>query len=132
LAAQQPSLQNVIKAAMDPKNDRQMRTIHDLFESISASYKQKVVTQLKTAIRNIKPWIITNMARDQRDSNAGRIIQLVSEKYLTIQARQLGAINYDSTLDQMVTQMNAVSKLEPDSPARLNVQNIVNRLIEVN
>ncbi|MGD9010330.1 MAG: P-loop NTPase, partial [Desulfobacteraceae bacterium] len=35
LAAQQPSLQNVIKAAMDPKNDRQMRTIHDLFESIS-------------------------------------------------------------------------------------------------
>jgi MinD-like ATPase involved in chromosome partitioning or flagellar assembly len=72
------------------------------------------------------------MARDQRDSNAGRIIQLVSEKYLTIQARQLGAINYDSTLDRMVTQMNAVSKLEPNSPARINVQNIVNRLIEVN
>ncbi|MGD9008669.1 MAG: hypothetical protein PVG41_12150, partial [Desulfobacteraceae bacterium] len=95
-------------------------------------YKQKIVTQLKTAIRNIKPWIITNMARDQRDSNAGRIIQLVSEKYLTIQARQLGAINYDSTLDRMVTQMNAVSKLEPNSPARINVQNIVNRLIEVN
>jgi hypothetical protein len=32
----------------------------------------------------------------------------------------------------MVTQMNAVSKLEPNSPARINVQNIVNRLIEVN
>jgi flagellar biosynthesis protein FlhG len=132
MAAQQPSLQNVIKAAMDPKNDRQMRTIHDLFETISALHKLKIVTQLKAAIRNIKPWIITNMARDPRDSNAGRIIQLVSEKYLTIQARQLGAIRYDSTLDQMVTRMNAVSKLEADSPARINVQNIVNRLIEVN
>jgi trehalose/maltose hydrolase-like predicted phosphorylase len=72
------------------------------------------------------------MARDQRDSNAGRIIQLVSEKYLSIQARQLGAIRYDSTLDQMVTQMNAVSGLEPDCPDRLNVHNIVDRLIEVN
>lgn len=132
LAAQQPSLQNVIRAAMDPKNDRQMRTIHDLFESIGASHRKKIVSQLKTAIRNIKPWIITNMARNQRDSNAGRIIQLVSEKYLTIQARQLGAIRYDSTLDQMLTQMNAVSRLAPDCPARINVHNIVNRLVEVN
>jgi flagellar biosynthesis protein FlhG len=130
LAAQQPSLQNVIKAAMDPKNDRQMRTIHDLFETINASHNPNIVAQLQKAIRKIKPWIITNMAREQRDSNAGRIIQLVSEKYLTIQARQLGAIAYDSTLDQMVSQMNAVSRLEADCSARTNVHHIVNRLIE--
>jgi flagellar biosynthesis protein FlhG len=132
LAAQQPALQHVIKAAMDPKNDRQMRTIHDLFESISGSHNEKIVTQLKSAIGNIRPWIITNMARDQRDGNAGRIIQLVSEKYLTIQARPLGTINHDSTLDRMVSQMDAVSKLKPDCPARITVHNIVNRLMAVN
>jgi flagellar biosynthesis protein FlhG len=132
LAAQQPSLQNLIKSAMDPKNDRKMRTIHDLFESISASHNQKIVTQLKSAIRNIRPWIITNMARDQRDSNAGRIIQLVSEKYLTIQARQLGAINYDPAIEQMVSQMNSASKLGSDCSARVNVHHIINRLKEVN
>jgi flagellar biosynthesis protein FlhG len=130
LAAQQPSLQDVIKTAMDPQNNRQMRTIIDLFESISGSHNEQTVTQFKRAIENLKPWIITNMARDQRDGNAGRIIQLVSEKYLTIQAKELGTIIYDPTLDQMVSQMNAVSRLKPDYPARINVHHIVNRLME--
>ncbi len=132
LAAQHPSLQHLIKTAMDPKNERQMRTIHDLFESIRASHNQKIVTQLKSAIRRIRPWIITNMARDQRDCNAGKIIQVVSEKYLAIQSRQLGAINYDPAIEKMVSQMSSVSKLAVDCPARINVQHIINRLKEMN
>ena len=130
LAAQKPSLQHLIKAAMDPKNEDQMRTIQDLFVSISNSHNSKVAEQLKKAIRTIKPWIITNKAREQRDKNAGRIIQLVSEKYLTIQAQQLGAINYDSRIEHMVSQMRAVSNLSVESPARADVRNIVNRLVE--
>ena len=132
LAAQQPSLQSLIKAAMDPKNEDQMRTIHDLFTSIKASHNQKVVAQLKSAVQRIRPWIITNMAREQRDCNAGRIIQLVSEKYLTIQAKQLGAIEYDPAIERMVTQMKAVSTLGDDCAARRNVKQIINRLTEAN
>jgi flagellar biosynthesis protein FlhG len=130
LAAQQPSLQNLIKAAMDPKNDKQMRTIHDLFESIRKSHNTRIVEQLKKAIRNIKPWILTNMAREERDNNAGRIIQLVSEKYLTIQTRQLGAVDYDTSIERLVSQMHAVSKLGLESSARTNAHNIVDRLVK--
>ena len=74
-------------------------------------YDTAIVEQLKKAIRNIRPWVLTNMAREERDNNAGRIIQLVSEKYLTIQARQLGAVDYDASIERMVSQMRAVSKL---------------------
>ena len=130
LSAQQPSLLNLIKSAMDPKNDKQMRTIHDLFESIRESHNSRIVEQLKKAIRNIRPWVLTNMAREERDNNAGRIIQLVSEKYLTIQARQLGAVDYDASIERMVSQMRAVSKLGIESPARTNAHNIVNRLLQ--
>ena len=130
LSAQQPSLLNLIKSAMDPKNDKQMRTIHDLFESIRESHDSRIVEQLKKAIRNIRPWVLTNMAREERDNNAGRIIQLVSEKYLTIQARQLGAVDYDASIERMVSQMRAVSKLGIESPARTNAHNIVNRLLQ--
>lgn len=130
LTAQQASLQDLIKAAMDPQNDHQMRTIHDLFESISGSHHPDTVAKLKTAIRNIKPWIITNMARDSRDGNAGRIIQLVSEKYLTIQARQLGAIHYDAAIERIVSQMGSVSALGLQSPARTCVTRIMNRFFQ--
>jgi flagellar biosynthesis protein FlhG len=130
LAAQQASLQALIKEAMDPKNDHQMRTIHDLFESIRASHNTDIVSKLKTSIHKIKPWIITNMARDSRDGNAGRIIQLVSEKYLTIQVRQLGAIHYDAAIEHKVSQMKAVSTLGPKTPSRTCVERIINRFFQ--
>ncbi len=129
MASQRPALQELIKTAMDPKNESQMRTIHDLFNAVGKAYGPKMARQLKEAVGEIRPLLITNMARDKRDNNAGRIIQLVAEKYLTIQAEELGAINYDPIIEKKVSQMQPVSALPKDSTARINVTAIVKRLM---
>ena len=128
-ASQRPSLQGLIKTAMDPKNESQMRTIHDLYNAVSGAYHPEMVSQLQQAISKIKPWLITNMARDERDNNAGRIIQLVAEKYLTIRAAELGTIGYDPLIEKMVSQMMPISKLPTDSEARTNATAIAKRLL---
>jgi len=129
MASQRPALQELIKTAMDPKNESQMRTIHDLFNAVGKAYGPKMARQLKEAVGEIRPLLITNMARDKRDNNAGRIIQLVAEKYLTIQAEELGAINYDPIIEKKISQMQPVSALPKDSTARINVTAIVKRLM---
>ncbi len=129
IAGQQPSLNRLIKTAMDPKNDSQMRTIHDLFDAVAKEFDDHLADQIKEAVFSIRPWLITNNAQDKRDRNAGRIIQLVAEKYLTIRAEELGAIYFDPMVEQMVSQMRPVSILPPESSARQDATRIVQRVL---
>jgi flagellar biosynthesis protein FlhG len=128
MANQQAALQNLIKTAMDPKNEKQMRTIHDLYAAVHKEYGKKMVLQIQESIGEIKPIIVTNMAKNHQDKNAGRIIQLVAEKYLTIQAQNVGAVSHDPIIETMVSRMTPLSQLPMGSQARTEVAEIVNGL----
>jgi flagellar biosynthesis protein FlhG len=125
MASQQSSLQEVIRTAMDPKNEYKLRTIGDLSETVRKSHGTKTAAQIAEAIAPIRPMIITNMARAERDANAGRIIELVAEKYLTIHSTQLGAISYDPLVEKMISQMMPISDLPKKSRALTGAQAIV-------
>ncbi len=129
MAAQQSFLQKLISKAMDPKNDTQMHTIPDLFTAVAESYNDGVVMQLKSAIDSIRPWIITNNAQNERDYNAGRIIQLVSEKYLTVNAQTLGAIHYDSNIEDLVSRMVSIADLPINSKARTDAVGLIRKML---
>ncbi len=130
MASQQSTLNNLVKTAMDPKNEDQMHTIQDLFKTVHHAYNPKVVRQLQHAIQSIRPWVVTNNARDKRDHNAGRIIALVAEKYLTVRVENLGSIDYDPLIEGMVSQMKPVSALSPTSAARQDTGQMVQRLLK--
>jgi flagellar biosynthesis protein FlhG len=132
MAAQQQSLQDLIRTAMDPKNDSKMRTIHDFYAAVKKKYDKETAEQFQSAINEIKPMMITNMAKDDRDNNAGKIVQLVAEKYLTIQSEDLGAISFDKTIDTMVGDMTSLTELPADSPARADASLIIGCLCNRN
>ncbi|MFZ1983194.1 MAG: P-loop NTPase [Desulfatitalea sp.] len=129
MAHQHPSLQEVIRLAMNPKNDDQIRTIADLHEKVLNTHGAKAADRMLEAIRRIRPILITNMAKEQRDGNAGRIIQVVAEKYLTIQCQGLGAIAYDPLIEKLITQMLPISALPKSSRPLANAAAIVQKLI---
>ena len=129
MVAQHSFLQKLITNAMDPKNDTQMHTIPDLFAAVNKSYNDGIAQQLKSAIDSIKPWIITNNAHDERDQNAGRIIQLVSEKYLTVSAQTLGTIHSDPRIEELVSKMVSIAQLSASSAARTDAAVLVRRLL---
>ncbi len=128
-ASQQSTLNRLVKTAMDPKNEHQLRTIQDLFRSVDQTYNPKVARQLHHAVQSIRPWVVTNNAKDKRDHNAGRIIALVAEKYLTIRVENLGSIDYDPQIENMLSKMKPLCTLSPDSPARRDTGRMVYRLL---
>jgi len=87
------------------------------------------VASIQSEIAKIQPALITNMVMEPKDRNAGRIIQLVAEKYLMIQPKILGAVAYDKQLHQMVTNMISLTEVDRASDAFANLYDIVTKLV---
>ncbi|MCJ7539333.1 MAG: P-loop NTPase [Desulfobacterales bacterium] len=128
LASKHPSLQALIKIAMDPKNVLKIRTIKELFQFIEESDENNIIEVLKKEIGDIHLGVVTNMVKNEKEENAGRIVQIVAEKYLTIPSTDLGCVSYDNHIRKMVSDMVPLINLDQSSQAFGNVYEIANKL----
>ena len=128
LSGKNPSLQALIKIAMDPKNVLQIRTIKELFQFIEESDETNIIEVLKKEIGDMHLGVVTNKVRNEKEENAGRIVQIVAEKYLTIPSTELGCVSYDSHIHTMVSDMVPLINLDQSSQAFGNVYEIANKL----
>ena len=128
LSSKNPSLQALIKIAMDPKNVLKIRTIKELFQFIEESDENNIIEVLKKEIGDIHLGVVTNMVKNEKEENAGRIVQIVAEKYLTIPSTDLGCVSYDNHIRTMVSDMTPLINLDQSSQAFGNVYEIANKL----
>jgi len=128
LSSKNPSLQALIKIAMDPKNVLKIRTIKELFQFIEESDEKNIIEVLKKEIEDIHLGVVTNMVKNKKEENAGRIVQIVAEKYLTIPSTDLGCVSYDNHIRTMVSDMTPLINLDQSSQAFGNVYEIANKL----
>jgi flagellar biosynthesis protein FlhG len=128
LSSKNPSLQALIKIAMDPKNVLKIRTIKELFQFIDESDEKDIIEVLKKEIGDIHIGVVTNMVKNEKEENAGRIVQIVAEKYLTIPSTDLGCVSYDKHIHTMVSNMTPLINLDQSSQAFGNVYEIANKL----
>lgn len=129
ITSQKPGLLSIIKSAMDPKNELNVRTIKELFQVIHNDGGAEAADFLKKEIAAIQPALVTNMIRNHKDKNAGSIIQLVSEKYLMIKPIDLGGIAFDNQLNSWVSGMTPLAEIDPSSEAFAGMYNITTKLI---
>lgn len=129
LASQQPPLQAMIKSAMDENNELRVRTIRDLLQAVEDISGNEVMEKLRGEIEAIRPTVITNMVTNNNDKNAGRVIQLVSEKYLMVHPRNLDSVAYDKHISQMVSNMVPITSLGQSSDAFANLYDITMKLL---
>jgi len=129
ITSQKPGLLSIIKSAMDPKNELNVRTIKELFQVIRNDGGADVADFLNQEIAAIQPALVTNMVRNQKDKNAGSIIQLVSEKYLMIKPINLGGVVYDNQLNNLVSSMAPLAEIDPSNEAFVGMYDITTKLI---
>jgi flagellar biosynthesis protein FlhG len=129
LVSQKSSLQAIIKTAMDTNNELKIRTVTELLQIIQELDGKEAVTSMKEEIRHIRPFIITNMSRTNRDKGAGRVIQIVADKYLMIHSVDLGSIVYDQKLYAMATDMLPLTNLIQSSDAFASVYGMAMKLL---
>ena len=128
LTSRRPSLGGLVKAAMDPKNDIRVRTVSTLLDRVAEYGDPADAVEMAAHLKRIRPTLITNMAREPRDKNAGRIIQMVSQKHLTIQAEVGGGIYFDPQINAMVSAMEPLTRVNRDSNAIHSALAIVSHL----
>ncbi len=128
LTSRRPSLGGLVKAAMDPKNDIQVRTVSTLLDRVAENGDPADATEMAIHLKRIHPTLITNMVREPRDKNAGRIIQMVSQKHLMIQAQIGGGVYYDPQINAMVSAMEPLTRVDRESNAIQSAMAIVSHL----
>ncbi len=130
LSSRNPSLSALIQTAMNTRNELRVRTIKELFQAVEESDGREVMSDLQKEIARIQPAIVTNMARDANDKKAGRIIKLVAEKYLMVDAVDLGAVVFDKQIDSMVSKMVPLNTLDKSSSALACVYDVTTKLMQ--
>ena len=130
LCSKSPSLQPLVKIAMDPKNELKIRTVEELLKFIQESGGKDAAEPLEKEIGKIRPLVITNMVKDNKEKNAGRIVQIVSEKYLMIQSTNLGSVSYDRQIVAMVSDMSPLIELDRSSHAFANIYDLATKLLK--
>ncbi len=112
LTSRRPSLGDLVKTAMDPKNDIRVRTVSALLDRVAENGDPADAAEMAIHLNRIRPTLITNMAREPRDKNASRIIQMVSQKHLMIQAQNGGGVYFDPQINAMVSAMEPLTRVD--------------------
>ncbi|BBO72502.1 ATP-binding protein [Desulfosarcina alkanivorans] len=128
LTSRRPSLGGLVKAAMNPKNDMQVRTVGALLDRMAENGDPAEAAAMAAHLNRIRPALITNMVREPRDKNAGRIIQMVSKKHLMIQAQIGGGVYFDPQINAMVSAMEPLTRVDRNSNAIQSALAIVSNL----
>ena len=132
LTSRDPSISALIQTAMNPKNELQMRTIKELCQVIEDLEGAEASKEIKKDLGKIRPIIVTNMVREPSDKNAGKIVQLVAEKYLTIRSENFGTVVYDRQIEQMISEMIPLVRISQSSELFGCVYDIVIKTLESN
>ncbi len=130
LTSQRPSLGGLVKTAMDPKNEMQVRTVSHLLDRVAENGNPSEAAEMATHLARIHPTLVTNMTREPRDKNASRIIQMVSQKHLMIQAKNGGGVYFDPRINAMVSSMEPLTRVDRNSSALKSAWSIVSDLQE--
>ena len=128
LTSRRPSLGEWVKTAMNPKNDRQVKTVNSLLDRVAENGSRTDADEMAAQLQRIAPILITNMIRQPRDKNASRIIQMVARKHLTVRAQIGGSIYFDPQINAMVSAMEPLTRMDRDSNAIRASQSIISPL----
>ena len=129
LTSQKPSILAVIKSAMDPQNEYNVKTVKELFQFMENDGRKEDISLLRREIKEIEPVLITNKVRDKQDVDAARIIQLMAEKYLTSQSASLGGIPLDQQVNAMMLRMVPLTHIDETNKAMKAVNDITTKLL---
>jgi flagellar biosynthesis protein FlhG len=118
----------LVEAAMDPKNDLNIKSPSELFRETSRTYPE-LALRLKKEIENFQPKLIMNQARTQTDIDIGSSVKTVSKKYFGIEMDYLGFLEYDSSVWQAVRRKRPLMIEFPNSKLVSAIEKIAENLI---
>jgi flagellar biosynthesis protein FlhG len=114
---------------MDEKNERGIRTPHDLIDHI-ASINEKAGQKLKETVYSFTPKLIVNQVRSKDDMTLGFSMRSSCAKYFGIKVDYVGYIEYDDHVWQATKKKRPLVLEYPSSNAARSIERAVSNLIK--
>jgi len=119
----------LVEAAMDPKNNQDIKTPSDLFKAVNRLHPDMGVA-LKEEIEKIQPKLILNQIRTQMDVEIGFSIKSVCKKYFGIDVDYVGYLDYDSSVWQTIRRKRPLLLEFPNSRVSTSIERITNYILK--
>jgi flagellar biosynthesis protein FlhG len=125
----EPSIRELISSAMDQKNQRGIKTPHDLIEQV-ALMDEKTGKYLKETMYNFRPKLVVNQVRSKDDITLGFSMRSSCSKYFGISLEYLGYIEYDDCVWQSTKKKKPLLIEYPYSGAARCVERVTHHLLK--
>lgn len=124
-----PQIREVITQAMDQKNQRGIRTPHDLIQEVGV-INPMVGGRLQEAMSAFTPKLIVNQVRSKDDIALGFSMRSSCSKYFGIQVEYLGYIEYDDHVWQCTKKKRPLLLEYPYSGAARCLEKVTHNLLK--
>ena len=121
-------VRTIVRAAMDDRNDRGIRTPHDLLREVEHIDPEEGARFVAT-MREFHPRIVVNDARTAEDIRLGFAVRSVCRKYFAIDAEYLGYVSHDVAARSSVRDCRPLVEVNPKSSASVYLSRIASKLL---
>ncbi len=120
-------VRKLVTQAMDQRNERGIRTPHDLLREVEALDPLEGRRFVET-MRAFRPRIVINGVRTAEDVKLGFAVSSVCRKYFGIEGDYLGYVNHDDAVRRSVVARKPVLDFQAGSDAAIYLQRIAHKL----
>ena len=128
LAARGHGVRELVRQAMDQRNEKGIRTPYDLMREIEAVDPVEG-SRFAQTMRSFRPRIVVNEARTAADVKLGFAVVSVCEKFFGFKADYLGYVNYQDEARESVQARMPLCDFKPASDAAIYLQRIALKLV---
>ena len=121
-------IRDLVREAMDRRNERGIRTTADLFREI-ARLDEGEGERFREALREFCPRLVINQVRNSEEVKIGYSIRSVCRKFLGINAEYVGYVNFDDAVWRSIKECRPLVLAYPQSDAALYIRRIATKML---
>ena len=121
------SILALLERAKDIESNPHLNTMNGIIEEADKIDKGSG-NQIKELLNNIKPIVVVNRARSEKDANTGKVIQNLMNVYLNINSSLLLSVHEDASVGYSLAKSEPVLIQAPDSVFSADINKIAETL----
>lgn len=122
-------VREVLRGAMEQRNELGIRTPADLLEEVDRIDPEEG-ERVRQVLREFRPRLILNQVRDSEEVKMGFSIRSVCRKYFGVETEYVGYVNFDSAVWRSVKSRQLLVLSHPQSDGALYIRRIARKILE--
>jgi len=118
-----PDLLELLQRAKESDKHPHLKTMKGFFQE-AASIDSTVADSARKMLARLKPLVVVNRVRTEKDARAGEVIKDLMKEYLSIDTAVIMTIREDDAVGHAVAKLTPIMIDAPDSPFAVDVRTI--------